>query len=97
MHAGRLDVMASDNKAIRVTLDKRHVALRHGMTWWLYRLSPTGWFEQLEQWSGPARTIQSKLDKHGIEPSRAAEAVIATLSERTSFKADAVDETDKAS
>lgn len=72
----------------RIDLDKRHVALRAGQQWWIYRRRPDGWLEKLDSWTGGRRTIFARLEQHGIEPTLAAEQLLDGLTEGATFRED---------
>lgn len=79
----------SEPHSTTIFLDRRHKAVRTSMRWDLYeRLSATGIWRQLDQVTGPRKTIYILLERHGIIPSREADAQLNLLPERSSFRED---------
>ena len=68
-------------------LDHFHTAIRAGKVWMIYRRQPHGWLKRIREWKGTRRSIYAALEEMGIEPSRAAEAQLDTLTEN-SFRVD---------
>lgn len=68
-------------------LDHFHTAVRAAKSWHLYRRRPDGHFQLLRNWKGTRKSLYSVLEDFGIEPSRAAEEELMTLTEST-FRVD---------
>lgn len=75
--------------SVEIFLDRRHKAVRTSMRWDLYeRISTTGIWRQLDQVTGPRKTIYTLLERHGIVPSREADEQLNLLPERSMWRQD---------
>lgn len=69
-----------------IPLDAKHTAVRSGNRWAVMQRKPDGTLDAIGAWSGGRRSLFQFLEKHGIAPSRAAEAALERLPEQDGFK-----------
>ena len=69
-----------------IELDRKTRAIRSGSRWAVQRRQPDGSWDLVEAWNGGRRSLVLWCEKHGVYPTREAEAMLSALPEGIGFR-----------